>query len=147
MRFSFSSLRKAPLRGCSVSAKPLPNENRKALPTSSIRRAVIFVLSLGLSLSIGMTSIHATVVNEKIKEQSAPDLSWWPVILLDLFIFYLISAHGKVGCLILTGIFTIILLSTGQYWTAFLCILLMIAISSPSTSGGNYDPDDYNDVD
>jgi hypothetical protein len=114
--------------------------------STSIIRAVIFILSLSLSLSIGMTSIHATVTTEKLKGQSSLDLSWLPVILFYLFIFYLIAAHGKIGCLITTAMIATILLLTGQYGAAFLWILLTIAISY-STNGRNHNPDDYNDVD
>jgi hypothetical protein len=136
MRFSFPSLREA--------SPTERSANRKALPTASIMRVVIFILSLGLSLSIGMTSIQATMTTEKFKGQSSLDLSWLPVIIFYLFIFYLIAAHGKIGCLILTAT---ILLLTGQYGAAFLCIFLVIGIVfSTSSSSGNLNPDEYDDI-
>lgn len=114
---------------------------------SSTIRAVIFILSLSLSLAIGMTSIHATVANEKIKAQPALDLSWLPVILLYLVIFCSIAIYGKVGCLITTSIIAMTFLFTGQYIAGLLCALLIVAIVfSDSGSGGDHNPDDYNDV-
>ena len=115
--------------------------------SSSTIRAVIFILSLSLFLAIGMTSIHATVATEKLKAQPALDLSWLPVILLYLVIFCSIAMYGKVGCLITISIVALTFLFTGQYIASLICTLLIIAIVfSTSGSGGNLNPDDYNDV-
>ena len=73
--------------------------------------------------------------------------SWWPIVLIYLIIFFLITSSGKAGCIVTTILFAIVCLLAGQYGGVLGCILLIIWIIYADDGGGNYNSDDYNDVD
>ena len=80
------------------------------------------------------------------KLQSSIDWSWFPVFLICLVIFFLITSYGKAGSIITTILFSIIFLLAGQYGSVLFCILLLIVIIFTDDSDGDGDSDNYNDI-